>query len=124
MKKNHHIKLGLEGEKLAENFLSEKGYDILHKRWKYKHKEIDIIAKYKKILIIVEVKTRSSEKFEKPELAVNYYKQKFLIEATESFISTYNDFDEIRFDVISIVLKNNKYTITHIENAFNSIDLL
>ncbi len=124
MRKNHHIEIGLEGEEIAANFLREKGYDILYKHWTYKHKEVDIIAKYKELLIIAEVKTRSSEKFSRPEEAVNYKKQRFLVEATEAFINDYNDFDEIRFDIISIILQKNEYTIYHIENAFNSLDLL
>lgn len=124
MKKNQHLKIGIEGEEIAAKFLLDKGYDILHKRWTYKHKEVDIIAKFKNLLVIVEVKTRSSEKFSRPEEAVDYKKQRFLMEATEAFINNYNNFDEIRFDIISIILQKNEYTIYHIENAFNSLDIL
>lgn len=124
MRKNQHLKIGMEGEEIAAKFLIDKGYDILHKRWTYKHKEVDIIAKLNNLLVIAEVKTRSSEKFSKPEDAVDYKKQRFLVEATEAFINDYNDFDEIRFDVISIILQADEYTIYHIENAFNSLDVL
>ena len=53
-----HNELGKLGEELATQFLTEKGYEILEKNWRNKHKEIDIVAKDGNELVIVEVKTR------------------------------------------------------------------
>ncbi|MCX7862537.1 MAG: YraN family protein [Bacteroidales bacterium] len=117
MKKNRHIITGLKGEELALQYLKEKGYRILYQRWKFKHKEIDIIAQKDDTLIIVEVKTRTSDFFI-PEDSVDSKKQQFLIEATEWFSQQYSDFNNIRFDIIAITTNNNKISIRHIENAF------
>jgi len=117
----NHLEIGLKGESVATQFLIEKGYEILKTRWTYKHKEIDIIAKHNNILVVVEVKTRSNNTYTQPEEAVDYKKQRFLSEAIEAFIQDYTDFDEIRFDIIAIVLKQDEYTIYHIENAFEPI---
>jgi len=121
MNNSSHLDLGKRGEQIAVSYLVEKEYDIVETRWKHKHKEIDIIAKKNRTLVVVEVKTRSDNKYTQPEDAVDIKKQRFLTEAIEAFIQNYVDFDEIRFDIIAILLKQNEYTIYHIENAFEPV---
>lgn len=113
----HNI-LGKKGEEIAVRYLKDKGYEILKQNYRHGHDEIDIVAKIIDELVIVEVKTRSSSYFGYPEEAVDLKKQKFLIRAAEAFIEEY-DFDmNIRYDIISIILKNNDISIRHIEDAF------
>jgi putative endonuclease len=114
----NNIKFGDEGEKLAVKYLQEKGYEILETNWRSSHKEIDIIAKTETELIIIEVKTRSSNYFELPEEAVTLKKQNFMIEAAQKYIDLTNINLEVRFDIIAITQKNNQFEIKHIENAF------
>ncbi len=110
---------GDKGEKLAYKYLISKGYKILETNWFFNKKEIDIICIKNKELIIVEVKTRSSDYFGMPEEAVNFKKQQFLIEATQNYIEKNNINLDTRFDVISIILNKNKTEIKHIKDAFN-----
>lgn len=117
----NHLEIGQKGESIATRFLIQKGYEILKTRWTYKHKEIDIIARQNNILVVVEVKTRSNDKYAQPEEAVDHKKQRFLSEAVEAFIQDFTDFTEVRFDIIAIVLKQDEYTIHHIENAFEPL---
>ena len=65
-----HNDLGKMGEDLAVQYLTDKGYEILERNWRNKHKEIDIIAKDGETLVIVEVKTRQSDDHGEPDLAV------------------------------------------------------
>jgi putative endonuclease len=113
-----HNELGASGEKTAEKFLKEKGYEILATNWRFGSDEIDIIARYNGFLVIVEVKTRSTNVFGEPEIAVTKQKQKFLIRAAQNYILQKNINDETRFDIIAIVSKNGNNTIHHIEDAF------
>jgi putative endonuclease len=113
-----HNELGVAGEKTAENFLKEKGYEILATNWRFGSDEIDIIAKHNGFLVIVEVKTRSTNAFGEPEIAVTKQKQKFLIRATQNYILQKNINEECRFDIIAIISKNGKNIIHHIEDAF------
>lgn len=115
---NNHLTFGARGEELAEKFLCEKGYEILERNWHYGQKEIDIIARYKNLLVIVEVKTRSGTMWEQPFQAVNRRKQKMIVEAADAYIRKNNIDFEVRFDVVSIVLDKKKTEIEHIENAF------
>ncbi len=113
-----HNQLGKEGEKLAREMLERKGYKILETNWRHGRDEIDIVAMDGDDLVFVEVKTRSSDLFGPPEEAVTERKESFLIRAAEAFIEAKDlDFNS-RFDIVSIILKDGKPEINHIEDAF------
>ncbi|HYM95079.1 MAG TPA: YraN family protein [Chitinophagaceae bacterium] len=103
-----HNALGKEAEKLAENWLKEKGYDILHRNWRYSHYEIDIIATKNKMLHIVEVKARQSSAFGNPEDSVNKKKFKNLQKAANEFLYLNPGYKFLQFSILSIILSKNK----------------
>ena len=111
-------KIGTKGEELAASYLEKKGYNILCKNWRFLHKELDLVARYKNELIIVEVKTRMVGSLITPAEAVNLKKQRFIIDAANSFIEKHDVNLEVRFDIITIVYGRNDFIIEHIENAF------
>jgi putative endonuclease len=113
-----HNTLGDRGEELARLHLAKKGYRILELKWRYKHKEIDIIALNDNKIIFIEVKTRSSDYWGNPEEFVTKQKQRFLVEAAEKYIFE-KDYDmESRFDIIAVVFDYDGPQIEHIEEAF------
>jgi putative endonuclease len=113
-----HNDIGKAGENLAQKFLKENGYSILETNWRHGKDEIDIIATDGKCLVVVEVKTRQSNRLGEPEVSVNRDKQRFLVRAADAYIQRHNIDLETRFDIISILLKNEKATINHIVDAF------
>lgn len=108
------IKTGKAGEEKAEKYLKNKKYKILEKNYRCLYGEIDIIAEYKKTLVIVEVKYRKNENYGKGYESVGYTKQQKIIKTTEYYINEKSIKMPVRFDVISI----DNDEITHIENAF------
>lgn len=113
-----HNELGKKGEELAVEYLVKNKYKILAKNYQFKKAEIDIIAQKDDILVVVEVKTRSSTYFGNPEEFVNDKKIKLLVSATDNFI-TENDLDvNVRFDIISVIKNKNDFKINHLEDAF------
>ena len=114
----NHIELGKEGERLAVNYLKMKQHRILHKNYRYRRGEIDIISKFENQLIATEVKTRETEIFGPPHSAVSKSKQRQIISVMNAFIEQSDGTEEVRFDVISIVLGKQKTEIEHIESAF------
>ena len=113
-----HITLGKQGEHLARKFLEEKGFQILDTNWRHEKDEIDIVAMDNDELVIVEVKTRSTDYFGEPADSVGYKKERFLIRATEAYLEE-KDLDiDSRFDIVSIVLNNSEKKIDHIKDAF------
>ncbi len=118
-----HNELGTKGEMLAVQYLQERGYEILEINWRFARVEIDIIAKQNQTIIFVEVKTRSSEYFGFPENAVDTIKQKNMATAAEEYLEQHNIETDVRFDVVSIVIKKNQPDIHHIQDAFFPYDI-
>jgi putative endonuclease len=98
--------------------LIEREYEIVERNYRYKKAEIDIIAKKEKLLIFVEVKTRSSKQYGEPEEAINQSKINLILSAADYFIEAYNWEFDIRFDVIAVHYIH-PVEIMHIEDAFH-----
>ncbi len=113
-----HNDFGKLGEELAVDYLTGKGYEILERNWRNVHKEIDIIAKGWKFLVIVEVKTRQTDEYGEPDVAVTRKKQRMLIAAANAYITRKGLDIETRFDIISIIFRDGEPVIEHIEDAF------
>lgn len=115
-----HNEIGKTGESIAKRYLQEKEYDIIATNWTHKKFEIDILARKKKLIKVIEVKTRSSNLYGEPSTFVDKQKQKMLVQGADAYAHLHDLTDvEIDFDIISIVLKKDgTYTIDHIENAF------
>ena len=71
-----HNQTGKTGEELAAEYLIARGYIIRDINWKNGKLELDIVAYKDQTLIVVEVKTRSSDLFGHPEDAVNTRKRR------------------------------------------------
>ena len=111
--------LGKKGEDIAAAFLEKKGYNILFRNYKCSFGEIDIIAKHKKILSFIEVKTRSTKKYGLPQEAVTPAKQTKISRVALEFVQRYKmDNRAARFDVVSVQYLNDGYEVDLIENAF------
>ena len=113
----HNI-LGKEGENEAVRFLCEKGYTILHRNWRSGKYELDIIARFKHELVIVEVKTRRNTLYGLPEEVVNERKTRRIISSANAYLHKYHIDLPIRFDIITIVGTKTPFQIQHIEDAF------
>ena len=113
-----HNQLGKKGEEIAVAFLEKLGYEVISTNWQEKKFEIDIITIDNDEMVFVEVKTRSTAIFGKPEEAVTLKKQEHLVEGADYYIQE-NEVDlEARFDIVSIILNSHQEEIKHIKNAF------
>ena len=115
---SEHNELGKQGEEIATAYLLKQGYLILDINWRAGRNEIDIIARDKDFLVIIEVKSRSSDTFAEPEEAVTREKQQSLIRAANAYIFRKNINLETRFDIISIIHNKNETRINHLKDAF------
>lgn len=112
---------GIKGEEIAARFLKEKGYTILERNWRFRHKEVDIIARDGNYLVIVEVKTLKSPISGDPVDGVSIRKQRLLIDAAEIYLNYRNLDLEVRFDVVSIILSGRRTQVEHIVEAFHPL---
>lgn len=114
----NNIEKGKAGEKIANDYLIKNGYKILEINYRNRLGEIDIIAIYNDILVFVEVKSRTNMNYGFAYEAVNYKKQRKIINTSSVYIKS-NNFDkfQLRYDIIEVYM-TNKLSINHIENAF------
>ncbi|MEO5783415.1 MAG: YraN family protein [Ginsengibacter sp.] len=104
----HHNITGNLGEEMATKYLQDKAYSILHRNWRHKNWEIDIIASKNSTLHFIEVKTRHTTTFGYPEDDVSKKKIKNLMGAAEEFLLLNPDWKLIQFDILSITMEKNK----------------
>lgn len=113
--------LGREGEKLAERYLKKKGYVIVERNYRCSLGEVDLIVLDRRIIVFVEVKTRTGHGFGVPSEAVERKKQQKMIQTAQFFISAKRLHQrDARFDVVAISWLGREPVIEHIENAFQS----
>ena len=116
---NTHQKFGEQGESLAVWYLRKNGYKILEQNYRTKLGEIDIIAKEKKTLVFVEVKSRKSIRFRNPKWAVTPKKQRTISMVALTYLkSTKQSDSRARFDVVTITSNQDEPQIEIIKNAF------
>jgi len=120
--------IGNLGERIAENYLKNKGYQILDKNYSSKvstgpkRGEVDIIVKKNDIISFIEVKTLrlvQGEPFS-PEEKVDFGKQRKLVKTAESWLMKKKIplNSKWQIDVIAIELNSDKKAkINHFENA-------
>lgn len=114
----HNI-LGKEGEDLAEAYLLQNGYVILHRNWRHAHYEIDIIALKGDKLHFVEVKMRTSKRFGLPEDGVNKTKFQRLLNAADEFLYQHRQYKHVQYDVLAITkLKDVPVEYFFIEDVY------
>lgn len=103
-----NISVGERGEKIAEKFLKEKGYKILEKNFQNRFGEIDLVARNGDTLVFVEVKTRYTERFGKPEESVTPAKIRKIIKAGQFYRNLNSDLPDLeRIDVVAIDLESS-----------------
>lgn len=118
--------IGKLGENVACDFLKENGYVLIERNFKCKQGEIDIISKdtVNGDLVFIEVKTRTNSLYGHPVEAVNNHKQNHVYNSAKYYIYK-NKIENIpiRFDVIEIFIKNNKFFVNHIKQAIDDISI-
>jgi len=118
-----HNDFGKKAEELAAEYLQKNGYKILVRNFRYQKAELDLVAEKDSLIVVVEVKARSTDVFNLPQEAVNKRKIKLIVSAANYFMEEYNKNQEVRFDIISVLPNENKnLMIEHITDAFEAFD--
>jgi putative endonuclease len=96
--------IGHAAEDAAVAFLESQGLEILYRNFRRRTGELDIVARQSDKLIIVEVRTRSSDKFGGAAASVGFRKQAKLRRAAALLLQQRKDLTalRVRFDVVAI----------------------
>ena len=117
--------LGFSAEQLAQEFLLRQGVRIVHRNFRCRLGEIDLIAQDDRCLLFVEVRYRGSGSYSRAGLTVDYHKQRKLIRTAALYVAKRPHFDNsvVRFDVIAIDADaHGDYEINWIKDAFRPAD--
>lgn len=96
---------GNKGEDLAAIYLSEKGYEIIERNWRFGYTEVDIIAAMDNRLHFFEIKTRTTSKYGKPEESMSHKKMKMLKIAAEEYQYRNPQWKYLQFNVLAITIE-------------------
>jgi putative endonuclease len=118
MQKHHTT--GSQGEAIAINWLSGRGFLILRTNWRFHHFELDIIAEKGEMLYFIEVKTRVSLRYGYPEEGVTREKIKRMKAAGAAYLCRYDPNRlRVQYSIVSILMgQNNDPVIRLIEDIW------
>ena len=111
---------GKIGEEIARIYLEQKGFKILEQNYHSRQGEVDLIAKFRDLLVFIEVKSYSYRSYGSPFGAITKTKRRSIIHAARTYLYR-NRIKDIncRFDVLSIYHKRDgSNEIDHLEDAF------
>lgn len=111
-----HLDLGAEGEARTASWYREHGYTVLDRNWRCPQGEIDLVVQRGEVLVVCEVKTRSSTRFGSPAEAVDARKQQRLRRLAMLWLRAHpaRGRRRLRFDVAEVLPSG----INVIEQAF------
>ena len=115
--------LGERGERIAEQWLVERGWKVVARRFRSGHRDIDLIMERVgpsgRTVAFVEVKTRVSAGYGGPLGAVHWRKQREITRAARVWMARNQPcVADIRFDVVGVIYGTGPPDIVHVENAF------
>jgi len=96
--------LGVAGEEQAAAWYEGHGYTVLHRNWRCREGELDLVVRRGRELVFVEVKTRRTDRFGIPAEAVTPAKQRRLRALAGRYLDgTGARAGSLRFDVVGIL---------------------
>ena len=105
---------------MAVRYLKRKGYKVLERNYTCPVGEIDIVARDKKTIVFVEVKTRRSMSYGSARLAITPHKQRKISMTALYYLKCNRQVDQdARFDVVTVQSTGGTQEIDLIQNAFD-----
>ncbi len=117
---------GNRGERLAGEYLERKGYQIIGRNYASKWGEIDLIArcqihdlgfKREEVVVFVEVKTKTTDKYGEPWEMVNHWKIEQVKRMGEIWCREFDWQGRVRVDVVGVYLDDVVPRIEHWESV-------
>lgn len=105
------------GERIAERYLGDRGYETLARHYRSGRYELDLVMRQGATVVFVEVKARSGTAYGRPAEFVTARKRRNTLCAAQAYLSAYGLTDApARIDVVEVFLPEG--SVHHIENAF------
>lgn len=107
------LALGRAGERLAAEFLARRGFQVLATRFLARRGEVDLVCRRADRVVLVEVKTRTSDAFGAPAEAVGARKRRALRAAAAEYRALSGWRGPIDFAVVGVRAGREPELIEH-----------
>jgi len=112
--------LGKAGEKAAAHLLQKLGYEVVGAGFLARRGELDLVCRRGNELLVVEVKTRTSDAFGTPVEAVGSRKRRALMSAAAEYRALAGWRGAIRYAVVGLILQpDGSFSAELIEDPFD-----
>jgi putative endonuclease len=115
--------IGRAAEDAAASFLQSRGLQILYRNYRRRRGELDLIAREADVLVVVEVRMRTSAQFGGAAASINARKQARIIRATAQLLQQHRELARlrVRFDAVVISdIRPETLNIEWIRHAFTA----
>jgi putative endonuclease len=114
------LELGRRGEKAAADLLRSRGYEVVGAGFQARRGELDLVCRRGKVLVVVEVKTRTDDSFGTPLEAVGSRKRRALMSAAAEYRALSGWRGPIRYAVVALTVRSDGgFTSELIEDPFD-----
>lgn len=115
----HRSTLGAYGEALAARYLVDQGMVLLDRNWRCDIGEIDLVLRDGRVLVVCEVKTRSSLAFGSPLEGVTEQKAARLRRLAARWLADHSIRpDEVRIDLVGLLVPRRGGTeLDHVQGV-------
>ncbi len=112
--------LGQKGERIAAQYYINEGYTLLAHNYRTRMGELDLILRKGSLVVVCEVKTRTSAYKAPPAAAVDYHKQQRFVRAAQRYLQLSHQSEcNVRFDVVEVTPRaDGKWDVHCIKQAF------
>lgn len=114
-------RIGRFGEAAALLWLLAKGYGLRHRRWRIPGGELDLVMERGRLVVFVEVRTRSGTAFGGAAASVDAQKRRRIVRTAQAYLSRHGLWNRpSRFDVVTVERRDGivPWRIRHIQGAF------
>ena len=114
--------LGRTAEDLAAAHLEASGAQILFRNFRRRTGELDLVARHRDTLLVVEVRLRSREDYGGGAASVDAVKQRRIVRTARQLLQTQRELARwpVRFDVVVVTPDAEPWRIEWIRHAFEA----
>ena len=113
------LRKGSEAENMACGYLEAHGLKLLAANYRCRYGELDLVMRDGVHVVVVEVRSRRSDRHGAPEASITGRKRRCLMRATRCFMRDNPQFNGmmLRFDVVGVLKEASRARFRWIRNA-------
>ena len=118
-------RIGQSAEDIAARFLEAQGVTLLLRNYRRRLGELDLVARQGDVLLIVEVRTRASDRFGGAAESIDFHKCRRIIRASRQLLQQHDELAKLpaRFDVVIVSEPDGESPrVEWIKHAFEAAD--